>query len=102
MSVVMTTVMLFVSMLGLLLDCNASVLGESILGLCVEGNFWILVNHHQGAAALRISAFEMPSCYHLLKSAHSVAQLGMKFWFVMPAVVSFFLGVPLFASNTTH
>jgi len=40
----MNTLMLFVSMLGLLLDGSAQVLGDSILGLCVEGNFWLLDN----------------------------------------------------------
>lgn len=97
----MNTVMLFVSMIGLLLDCSALILGDSILGLCVEGNFWILVNHHQGAFALGISAFKMPLCSHMLECAHSVAQLGMKFWFVMHIVMCFCLGVPLFASNMT-
>ena len=43
-SVIMNTLMLFVSMLGLLLDCSAQVLGDSVLGLCVEGNFWLLDN----------------------------------------------------------
>jgi hypothetical protein len=58
--------MLFVIMLGLLLDGSAKVLGDCILGLCVEGNFWILDDNHQGASALGISAFKMPPCFHLL------------------------------------
>lgn len=90
-----------VSMLGLLLDVSAQVLEDSILGLCVEGNFWILASHHQGASALGISEFKMPSCSHLLRCDHSVAHLGMKFWFIMHAVVSFCLGILILASNIT-
>lgn len=59
-SVIINTLMLFVSMLGLLLDASAQVLGDSILGLCVEGNFWLLYIHHQGASALGSSASKMP------------------------------------------
>jgi len=47
-------------MLGLLLNASAHFLGDSILGLCVEGSFWLLDNHHQGASALGSSASKMP------------------------------------------
>jgi hypothetical protein len=87
-------------MLGLLLDGSAKVFGDSILGLCVEGNFWILDSHHQGASVLGISAFEMSSCFHLF-NVHSITQLGIKFWFIMHAVLSFGLGVLIFVNNMT-
>jgi hypothetical protein len=93
--------MILVSMLGLL-GGSAKVFGDSILGLRIEGNFWILDSHHEEASVLGISVFEIPSCFHLLECAYSVAQLGMKFWFVMHAVLSFCLGVLIFANNTTY